>query len=56
MNLSLVKSGALLCIMAQNPYKMGYEGMKSAAKVLAGEKVSPAYFDTGVSIITKDNM
>lgn len=53
MNLSLVKSGALLCIMAQNPYRMGYEGMKSAAKVLAGEKVSPAYFDTGVSIITK---
>lgn len=56
MNLSLVKSGALLCIMAQNPYTMGYEGMKSAAKVLAGEKVSPAYFDTGVSIITKADL
>lgn len=56
MNLSLVKSGALLAIMAQNPYAMGYEGMKSAAKVLAGKKVSPAYFDTGVSIITKDNL
>jgi ribose transport system substrate-binding protein len=56
MNLSLVKSGALLCIMAQNPYKMGYEGMKSAAKVLAGEKLSPAYVDTGVSVITKDNL
>ncbi|MGI5174338.1 ABC transporter substrate-binding protein [Treponema sp. OMZ 840] len=56
MNKSLVKSGALLCIMAQNPYKMGYEGIKSAAKVLAGEKVSPAYFDTGVSIITKSDL
>ncbi|MGI5116828.1 ABC transporter substrate-binding protein [Treponema sp. SP13] len=56
MNKSLVKSGALLCIMAQNPYKMGYEGVKSAVKVLAGEKVSPAYFDTGVSIITKSDL
>ncbi|AEE17479.1 substrate-binding domain-containing protein [Treponema brennaborense] len=56
MNKSLVKNGALLCIMAQNPYRMGYEGVKSAAKVLAGEKVSPSYFDTGVSIITKSDL
>lgn len=56
MNLSLVKSGALLCIMAQNPYKMGYEGVKSAAKVLAGEKLEPYYVDTGVSIITQANL
>ena len=56
MNLSLVKSGALLCIMAQNPYTMGYEGMKSASRVLADEKLDPYYVDTGVSIITKASL
>lgn len=56
MNLSLVERGALLCIMAQSPYTMGYEGMKSAGKVLNGEKLSPAYVDTGVAIITKADL
>ncbi|MFA6846490.1 MAG: substrate-binding domain-containing protein [Sphaerochaetaceae bacterium] len=53
MILSLIDKGYLLCAMAQNPQTMGYEGMKSAMKVLKGEKVSPAYMDTGVSVIKK---
>ncbi len=56
MNKTLVKNGSLLCIMGQNPYQMGYLGMKSAAKVLAGETLSPDYVDTGVDIITKDSL
>ncbi|MGL4986304.1 MAG: substrate-binding domain-containing protein [Treponemataceae bacterium] len=52
MNKSLVKSGALIGIMAQNPYTMGFEGVKSASKVLAGEVLSESYIDTGVSILT----
>ncbi|MCI1207978.1 MAG: ABC transporter substrate-binding protein [Treponema sp.] len=56
MILTLIKKGYLLATMAQNPEVMGYEGMKSAEKVLKGEKVSPSYFDTGVSVITKDTI
>lgn len=56
MNLSLVRDGALLCIMGQNPYAMGYEGMKSAAAILAGETLDPYYVDTGVEIITAENI
>ena len=61
MNLSLVERGALLCIMAQNPYKMGYEGVKSAVKVLQsdmaeGATLDPYYVDTGVEVVTKDNL
>lgn len=56
MILSLIRNGYLLCTMAQNPDVMGYQGVKSAAKVLAGEKVSPAYYDTGVSVITKADL
>lgn len=56
MILSLIKSGHLLATMAQNPDVMGYEGMKSAYKALKGEKVSPDYYDTGVSVLTKANL
>ncbi|MDR1322684.1 MAG: substrate-binding domain-containing protein [Gracilibacteraceae bacterium] len=53
-----IRSGNLLCTMAQNPYVMGYEGIKSAAKVLKGEALDAAVLDTGVSVIdaaTVDN-
>ena len=54
--LSLIKSGHLLATMAQNPDVMGYEGIKSAYKALKGEKVSPDYYDTGVSVLTKADL
>lgn len=54
MIMNLIQRGALVATMAQNPDVMGYEGMKSAAKVLMGEKPTPAYYDTGVSVLTKE--
>ena len=54
--LSLIKEGHLLCTMAQNPDVMGYEGMKIAAKALAGEKIENTNVDTGVSVIDKSKL
>lgn len=54
--LQLIKDGAILCTMAQNPDVMGYEGMKTAAKALAGEDTGADAFDTGVSVITKEGL
>ncbi|MDD3904115.1 MAG: ABC transporter substrate-binding protein [Sphaerochaeta sp.] len=56
MILSLIKGGHLLCTMAQNPDVMGYEGMKTAVKALKGEAIGASYYDTGVSVLTKDNL
>ena len=47
----LTKEGILLCAMAQDPYKMGYEGIMTAAKVLAGEEVTEKNIDTGVQVV-----
>ena len=47
----LTKEGVLLCAMAQDPYKMGYEGMMTAAKVLAGEEITEKNVDTGVQVV-----
>lgn len=56
MVLSLVKGGQLLAVMAQNPDVMGYEGVKTAEKAMKGEDLGDKYVDTGVSVITKDNV
>lgn len=56
MILELIKNGDLLCTMAQNPDVMGYEGMKTAAKVLAGEKIEEKNVDTGVSVINAESL
>ena len=56
-NKSLVKEGALLCIMGQNPYQMGYQGVKAAVDILNGVDMGGyKYVDTGVNDITKDNV
>lgn len=48
-------SGAVDALILQDPYGMGYRGVEDALKALAGEKLE-AYVDTGVTIVTKDNM
>lgn len=49
--LNLIKEGNILCTMAQNPDVMGYEGMKTAVKALAGQDTGAKNVDTGVSVI-----
>ncbi len=54
---NLIKSGALLAAMVQNPAVMGEMGIKCAAAVLSpegytGEKL----VDTGVTVMTKDQL
>lgn len=52
----LIKGGYLLATMAQNPDVMGKEGILAAGKVLNGEKISSDTVDTGVTVLTKDNL
>lgn len=54
--LSLIKEGALKATMAQKPEDMGYLGIKAAVKVLNDEKIEEKEVDTGVSIITEENL
>lgn len=51
----LIQDGYLLATMAQNPEVMGYEGVKSAVKVLSGETIpeEEKVVDTGVSVLQK---
>ena len=54
--IQLIKDGALICTMAQNPDIMGYEGMYAAITAINGGTVAPEYIDTGVSALTVDKV
>ncbi len=47
--------GTIYALIVQDPYRMGYDGVKTALAASKGEKV-PANVDTGVNTITKANM
>ncbi|MFA6294481.1 MAG: substrate-binding domain-containing protein [Victivallales bacterium] len=50
-----LKGGQIDSLVVQNPYKMGYDGVKAVAMSLKGEKVEKK-IDTGVKLVTKANM
>lgn len=50
-----LKKGTIQALIVQNPYRMGYDGVKTALAVLEGRKV-PKRIDTGVTVVTADNL
>ena len=52
---SALRQGDVQGLVVQGPFKMGYLGVMTAVKVLRHEKV-PASIDTGVGLVTLDNM
>lgn len=50
-----LKSGVLQGLVVQDPYRMGYDGVKIALAASKGEKVEAA-IDTGANLVTKANL
>jgi ribose transport system substrate-binding protein len=50
-----LKDGTISALVVQDPYRMGYEGVKTALAASKGEKVE-AFIDTGANLITKADM
>src|SRR5258705_6889612 len=50
-----LKDGSITALVVQDPFRMGYEGVKTALAASKAEKVE-AKIDTGVTVITKENM
>ncbi|HLX71266.1 MAG TPA: substrate-binding domain-containing protein [Verrucomicrobiae bacterium] len=50
-----LKAGQIDALIVQNPYKMGYIGVKSVVAAIHGEKVDKK-IDTGVAVVTKDSL
>jgi ribose transport system substrate-binding protein len=50
-----LSDGVIAGLVVQDPYRMGYDGIKTALAASKGDKVA-GFVDTGVNLITKDNM
>ncbi len=50
-----LRDGTIAALVVQDPFRMGYEGVRTALAASKGEQV-PANIDTGASLITKANM
>lgn len=46
--------GSLQALIVQNPFKMGYEGVRAAVRSMKGEFVE-GRIDTGVTVVTREN-
>ncbi len=53
--ITALEKGTIHALIVQNPFKMGYLGVKSAYDHLKGEPVEKR-IDTGVEVITKENL
>lgn len=50
-----LKAGAIDSLVLQNPFKMGYEGVKTLVAKLNGQE-PPRIIDTGVKLLTRENL
>lgn len=55
-NRTLVKNGAVVAFMAQNPNVMGSEAIKAAIDLVDGKELSGEVIDTGVTVVTAENV
>ncbi len=49
-----LKDGVVQALIVQNPFRMGYDGVRMAIKAIRGEEI-PKRIDTGVMIVTPEN-
>ena len=55
-NRALVRKGAVQAFLAQNPHDMGDQAVRAAVKLLDGGELGGEVTDTGVSIVTEENV
>ena len=53
--IGFVREGLLAGIMVQNPYNIGYLGVRNCMKLLSGQTV-PQFIDTGFNFVDKSNI
>ncbi len=55
-NNQLLEKGTVKALIAQDPFKMGFEGVKALASIVRGQGMPEKRIDTGAVVITPENM
>jgi ribose transport system substrate-binding protein len=53
--LKFLQDGVITALVVQDPFRMGYDGVKTAVIVSKGGH-APTYVNTGATLITKANL
>jgi ribose transport system substrate-binding protein len=53
---SALEDGTILALMVQDPYQMGYKGVKTIEQALKKEPIAAKTMDSGLKVVTKQNM
>jgi ribose transport system substrate-binding protein len=53
--LDAMRAGTIDALVVQNPFRIGYDGVKAAVAAIRGQPVEKR-IDTGVVVVTRDNM
>lgn len=51
-----LEDGTIMALMVQDPYQMGYKGVKTAEKAIKKETIAEKTIDSGLKVVTKQNM
>ena len=47
--------GIIQALIVQNPYQMGYQGVKTVLKAIRKQPIADKFIDSGVTVVTKEN-
>ena len=53
--LKAFEQGIIQALIVQNPYQMGYQGVKTVLKAIRKQPVNEKFIDSGVTVVTKEN-
>ena len=51
-----LEDGTILALMVQDPYQMGYKGVKTIERAIKKETIADKTLDSGLKVVTKQNM
>ena len=51
-----LKDGTIQALIVQSPFQMGLQGVQTAVKAIKGETISQKMVDSGLTVVTKDNL
>ena len=51
-----LEDGTIMALMVQDPYQMGYKGVKTIEQALKKEPIETKTMDSGLKVVTKQNM
>jgi ribose transport system substrate-binding protein len=53
--IAALQDGTIQALIVQNPYKMGYDGVKTVLKAIRKQPIENKTVDSGVTVVTKEN-